>query len=92
MKENARTILEKYHIVTTTYSSKETFINVWTEKENKAAVGFKAGVTGVGEIGPSTEFYLADAASSWNKFSVRPQSSSAFAMAESSLIYTLLSC
>ena len=77
-KENAETILEKYpetkehgfYVVTTTYSAENVFINAWTNKDIEVAVGFKAGVTGVGEIGPSTEFYTAESASAWNKFSV----------------------
>lgn len=77
-KQNAKAILENYpetkehgfYVVTTTYSANDIFINAWTEKENDVSVGFKAGVTGAGEIAPSTEFYTAESASAWNKFSV----------------------
>jgi hypothetical protein len=55
-----------FYIVTTTYSTKEVHINAWTRKEDKVILGFKAGVTPVGEIAPTTQCYRAQCASDGN--------------------------
>jgi hypothetical protein len=54
-----------FYIVTTTHATNDVLINTWSDKSNNVVVGFKAGVTGIGEVGPSTECYRAASASDW---------------------------
>ncbi|KAI5925554.1 hypothetical protein F4810DRAFT_55962 [Camillea tinctor] len=60
--------VEKYgfHIVTTTYSTTDVYINAWGSKANSVALGFQAGMTPAGEIAPVAESYRASSASNWN--------------------------
>jgi hypothetical protein len=72
-KANAEKLLKQFsslrkygfYVVVTTFTAKDVFINGWTQQSHKVALGFKAGVTHVGEIAPATEFYGADSASGW---------------------------
>ncbi|OTA82498.1 hypothetical protein M434DRAFT_37076 [Hypoxylon sp. CO27-5] len=55
-----------FHMVITTYSSPEVYINFWTRKSNHVILGFQAGLTPAGEIAPTAETYRAQSTSNWN--------------------------
>jgi hypothetical protein len=84
-KSNAERLLSAYpdiadvgfFIVATTHSAREIHINAWSNREEKVVLGFKAGVTPVGEIAPATEHYRAECASDWNSPECKGQRSSA---------------
>lgn len=73
-KANAKAILQhcrdvrdrEFCVVTSTFETSEVDIHAWTGKDKTVSMGFKAGATGVGEIGPSGQFVKMGSASEWN--------------------------
>ncbi|PLB37619.1 uncharacterized protein BDW47DRAFT_131892 [Aspergillus candidus] len=72
-KENSRMILRQWPdvrerglvIVTSTYSTDFAMLNAWTDTAKELSVGFRAGVVGIGELGPSCTWYTANGESGW---------------------------
>src|SRR5450432_226518 len=64
LNQNASKLLAKYptlkerglYVATTTYSSSDIHINVWHNSQDEITLGFKAGVTGIGGLGPSVHW------------------------------------
>jgi hypothetical protein len=67
LKQNAPTLLTNYptvkkhgiYVATLTYSSSDIHIEVWQNPQKEITLGFKAGVTGVGSVGPSVKWMRA---------------------------------
>jgi hypothetical protein len=65
LRDNATLLLEKRKeileyglwIVTSTWSTEECAINVWSEAEHGVGVGFKSSAVGFGEVAPSGDWY-----------------------------------
>lgn len=55
-------------IVTSTYGTKMAAINMWKQAGQSVKVGFSAKAVGVGECGPSGEWYKDDRQEGWNEF------------------------
>jgi hypothetical protein len=72
-KENAAAIIKyrpkiKEHnlwIITTTYTTKEAWINVWGDSESTVSIGFSAGVEGIAKVAPSVAFSKSASGSNW---------------------------
>ncbi|PLN86834.1 hypothetical protein BDW42DRAFT_157821 [Aspergillus taichungensis] len=72
-KENSSTILRRWPdvrdrglvIVTSTYATEFAMLNAWKDTAKELSVGFRAGVVGIGELGPSCTWYTAQGESGW---------------------------
>jgi hypothetical protein len=75
IRDNATLLVEKRKeileyglwIVTSTWSTEECAINVWSEAEHGVGVGFKSSAVGFGEVAPSGDYYEDDQDGSWLK-------------------------
>lgn len=56
----------KVCVVASTFEAQEVDINAWSGKNKTVSMGFKAGATGAGEIGPSGQFVKIGSSSEWN--------------------------
>ncbi|OCK91922.1 uncharacterized protein K441DRAFT_615469 [Cenococcum geophilum 1.58] len=74
-RKNAEKILNKFpdvyergfFIAVSTYSTKDVYINSWSDKSQSVTLGFKLGVIPAGEIAPETEWYRGDSTSEWTR-------------------------
>ncbi|KAJ5110704.1 hypothetical protein N7532_001239 [Penicillium argentinense] len=71
--ENSETILRKWPdvrdngliIVTSTHRTRLAMMNAWAEQEKEISVGFRAGVSEIGEVAPSSTWYISHGEAGW---------------------------
>ncbi|RDW83048.1 hypothetical protein BP5796_04539 [Coleophoma crateriformis] len=76
VKENALKLVSEHpclkksgvYIATSTYSSSSIHINVWQDPKKEISLGFKAGVTGIGMVGPKGTWIRGSKAHGWKHY------------------------
>lgn len=76
LKMNAKKLLVKYPdlkkygvcVVTWTYSSTNIHINAWDNPGNEVVLGFKAGMSGLGSLGPELSWLRGKSSSGWSSW------------------------
>jgi hypothetical protein len=76
LKKNAATLVKDFpdlkehgiYIATWTYSASNIHINAWEGSEHTVTLGFHAGATGIGSVGPSTSWARGRTSNGWAHF------------------------
>ncbi|KAF8966079.1 hypothetical protein BDZ97DRAFT_1809439 [Flammula alnicola] len=77
MKKNALVILEQWPddvknnslwVITSTFSTKKCAINMWTTRGRGYKVGFSAEAMGLGQVGPSANWYRSSTDEGWGEY------------------------
>jgi hypothetical protein len=76
LKKNADRLMQKWpelkqsgvYVATSTYEGSSIHINCWTDNSQEVSLGFKAGVTGIGSLGPSVGWVRGNSTSGWSHY------------------------
>jgi hypothetical protein len=78
LKNNAGKLVSRHpslkksgiYIATSTYSSSSIHINVWQDPKREISLGLKAGVTGIGMVGPKGTWVRSSKTYGWKHYTV----------------------